>query len=243
MELKSLIFLLALAAGSARALVLPRDPQPSSSQQSYPNSTDISVFNGQWYFVGFSKEYQNVMENPIKDMNITLNCCTLNMSNRTQTVLALDISCSVQNLTSTSSIGNVTSQGVALLSPPSSDIDVSKNQFTFQVYLDVWKFNQQDSQNATILPGASHQMQGSLNAEYLPANGSIQEAVFFSSCDEDTSSSHRKRCHSENVDCSAALVYRQPTLDSTTFRNITSGIQLGDNAAENLFQVNNTCSA
>lgn len=47
MELKSLIFLLALAAGSARALVLPRDPQPSSSQQSYPNSTDISVFNGQ----------------------------------------------------------------------------------------------------------------------------------------------------------------------------------------------------
>lgn len=205
-----------------------------------------------------------MMENPIKDMNITLNCCTLNMSNRTQTVLALDISCSVQNLTSTSSIGNVTSQGVALLSPPSSDIDVSKNQFTFQVYLgmssiykpfsiknsiliviyvDVWKFNQQDSQNATILPGASHQMQGSLNAEYLPANGSIQEAVFFSSCDEDTSSSHRKRCHSENVDCSAALVYRQPTLDSTTFRNITSGIQLGDNAAENLFQVNNTCSA
>lgn len=47
MELKSLIFLLALAASSARALVLPRDPQPSSSQQSYPNSTDISVFNGQ----------------------------------------------------------------------------------------------------------------------------------------------------------------------------------------------------
>lgn len=135
----------------------------------------------------------------------------------------------------------VSSKSKIIFCPPSPNV-----HWLNIIFLDGWRFSQQDSQ----LQGASGQMQGSLNAEYLPANGSIQEAAFFRTCDDDDHlhSSYHKHCDSENDGCEsddelAALVYRQPTLDSTTFHNLTSEIQLDSNAAEYLVQVNNTCSA
>ncbi|KAI8371360.1 uncharacterized protein BYT42DRAFT_579970 [Radiomyces spectabilis] len=129
------------AVALTQGAVVPR--APSDQQMSYPNGTDLGSLAGVWHLAGISQPLENIYNKVHRATNISVACSQFVATNTSRTTFNLGGSAWLTHGDGTQSDSgiNSTSAGLLLLVPPNRNVNVSNQEYVFQLVLSKWFVN------------------------------------------------------------------------------------------------------